>query len=252
MLRFFRFNARFAKSEPDQEAMDAIAHHAESLSTISGERVAKELDQLIMLGADALSPMVATGLARSLTPLGFDIENYAKFLESFKGRMSPSLVGRYAALIGFDQITGFGERLKMSNVMRAAMLYIATPIDDVTSWDDQNWPSKAWSLLPGQNKNWWRNYCLAERFVLAVLLKAQIPAEAMIDSLLRWSPPEFPVKGQDLIEAGFDPGEEIGGILSRLEKIWVDSGFTASKDDLLRKAERLDSESAQGENHGKA
>jgi poly(A) polymerase len=250
MLRFFRFNARFAESEPNKEAMDAIAHHAKSLLTISGERIARELDQLIMLGADALSPMMATGLDRSLTPSGFNIENYVKFLKSFKDINAPSLAGRYAVLIGFDQITDFAERLKMSKVMHATMLYIAMPIDDVSSWDDQNWPGKAWFSLSERNKSWWRSRYLAERFVLAGLSKAHISAEAIIDGLLQWSPPEFPVKGQDLIESGFNPGEEIGVILSRLEKIWVDSDFTTSKDDLLQKAETLGRDSAQRENHG--
>jgi poly(A) polymerase len=251
MLRFFRFNARFAKSKPDQEAMAGITRHAESLSGISGERIAREFDQLIMLGPEALKPMAETGLDRYLTEPGFNLDRYADFLKLFKGPGNPSLAGRYAALTGVDQVEEFAERLKMSNAMRMTMHYVAGAIEGVKLWDDQNWSRKAWRYLQHRNKKWWHPRYLAERFVLAAQSDGFIPPEAVINNLMSWSPPEFPVSGQDLIELGFGSGEKIGAILTGLEEIWVESGFSTSKDELFSMIEGLDMDSTQGERFGK-
>ena len=48
-----------------------------------------------------------------------------------------------------------------------------------------------------------------------------------------WQRPAFPLKGSDLAERGVSPGPEMGNILSRLERDWIASDFTRSKDDLL-------------------
>ena len=51
-----------------------------------------------------------------------------------------------------------------------------------------------------------------------------------------WVAPEFPVKGQDLIELGHAPGPDMGQVLTKLEKRWVESGFALKRDSLLSEA----------------
>jgi poly(A) polymerase len=48
-----------------------------------------------------------------------------------------------------------------------------------------------------------------------------------------WVVPQFPIKGQDLIGRGLEPGPVIGETLARLEDWWVASGFKPSKDEVL-------------------
>jgi poly(A) polymerase len=43
----------------------------------------------------------------------------------------------------------------------------------------------------------------------------------------------FPISGHDLADLGFAPGPALGAELKRLERLWIDSGFTLSKADLL-------------------
>jgi len=52
---------------------------------------------------------------------------------------------------------------------------------------------------------------------------------------MKWQKPVMPIKGADLIEAGFDAGPQIGEKLATLEKQWVSSNFKLSKDELLAK-----------------
>ncbi len=49
-----------------------------------------------------------------------------------------------------------------------------------------------------------------------------------------WTPPAFPVKGQDLLARGVAPGPRVGALLRELEASWIASNFTISREDLLR------------------
>ena len=52
----------------------------------------------------------------------------------------------------------------------------------------------------------------------------------------RWPPPEFPVRGGDLLAFGMDAGPQVGAILRELEVEWVAGGFEAGRDALLARA----------------
>ena len=47
--------------------------------------------------------------------------------------------------------------------------------------------------------------------------------------------PEFPVGGEDLKRLGVKAGKEMGAMLSHLETMWEESGYTLSKEALLEK-----------------
>jgi len=49
----------------------------------------------------------------------------------------------------------------------------------------------------------------------------------------KWKRPHFPLKGQDLLDAGKSVGPEIGKELKRLETAWLESDFKLSRNALL-------------------
>lgn len=54
--------------------------------------------------------------------------------------------------------------------------------------------------------------------------------------LARWRAiglPTFPVNGNDILQAGVPVGKPVGAALSKLRDVWVQSGYTASKEQLL-------------------
>jgi tRNA nucleotidyltransferase/poly(A) polymerase len=55
-------------------------------------------------------------------------------------------------------------------------------------------------------------------------------------ALAAWRVPEKPLKGQDLLDAGMQPGPKLGPILRDLIEAWAASGYTLTKDDLLNQA----------------
>ena len=52
----------------------------------------------------------------------------------------------------------------------------------------------------------------------------------------KWTRPEFPLKGRDLIEIGHEAGPELGNLLSELEDAWIESNFKLSRAKLLSRA----------------
>ena len=46
-------------------------------------------------------------------------------------------------------------------------------------------------------------------------------------------PPKFPISGGDLVTLGLKPGPALGVEFSRLEKLWIESGFALDRENLL-------------------
>jgi poly(A) polymerase len=62
---------------------------------------------------------------------------------------------------------------------------------------------------------------------------------ALLDLPERWTPPGFPIGGEDLLRLGIGKGPPVGEILRRLEADWIAGGFAASRADLIEAARKL-------------
>jgi hypothetical protein len=56
------------------------------------------------------------------------------------------------------------------------------------------------------------------------------------ERLARTEVPPFPITGNDLLSAGFEPGPTLGDRLNALERIWIDSAFQLDREQLLDRA----------------
>ncbi len=65
---------------------------------------------------------------------------------------------------------------------------------------------------------------------------------AKLSALLKraqgWTRPTLPISGKDLVEAGMEPGEQVGQRLRIAEEKWVKSNFALDRDRLLEIATR--------------
>jgi tRNA nucleotidyltransferase/poly(A) polymerase len=59
----------------------------------------------------------------------------------------------------------------------------------------------------------------------------------------KWTPPQFPLKGADLQQAGIPAGPDMGKLLKLLEQEWVDANFVPDRGALLERAALYRSES---------
>ena len=53
------------------------------------------------------------------------------------------------------------------------------------------------------------------------------------DLAMGWQPPVFPLTGKDLAKAGVPKGPGMGKALKALEALWIRSGFSTEKPQLL-------------------
>jgi poly(A) polymerase len=95
--------------------------------------------------------------------------------------------------------------------------YLAHPDRD---WKGKN-PFREMAVH-GVSREWARE--------LAALQNMDVFERAVLGT---WEVPEFPVTGYDLIQLGMRPGPLYGVTLDSLKNLWANSGYTATKEELL-------------------
>ncbi|PHQ68758.1 MAG: CCA tRNA nucleotidyltransferase [Sneathiella sp.] len=225
VLRYFRFFARFSNRNPDPVALAACRAASGNLGNLSAERIRKEFLSLLSTDAPGLSIelMADTGILKAL--IGPDLD-----LALFQALISLSVpsdeMQRLASLLGGarGKIEQVVDRLRLSGRQKKRLISMAEQdISDGMSKQDR--AAALYRLGPATFTDqtillWARNSDNAE---FAIYL----------EEARGWSSPTFPVTGTDLLARGREAGPEMGRQLAALEDIWVTSGFTATKAQLL-------------------
>lgn len=235
ILRFFRFFARFGQGEADKAAMQAISESAQSLDKISGERIAKELAELLLTPSalTGLRALQEAGVDKILTSGGFDLSCYQRLIEVADDAPLPALL---ASLV--DDHQPFAEKLKLSGKMRTAMAYLDSGIGNLDEFSTDDWPQAAYRIKPdfsdtsGHEAAKW----LAFRYAIGAGRTEQGIEENVFNRLAAWEIPSFPVQGRDLLALGYKKGQILGKALAELEEYWIQGQFSCNKDDLLAHA----------------
>jgi poly(A) polymerase len=78
-------------------------------------------------------------------------------------------------------------------------------------------------------------YYLGDDVALRLLLSSDLTDKIKnrMKLILKFTKPEFPICGDDLIKLGFRQGVDLGKVLKKLEIKWVKSNFLIDKDQLL-------------------
>ena len=144
-------------------------------------------------------------------------------------------VRRLAAVLGLSPVAAdaVSDRLKLSNRDRQRLLAAASaaigPSPD---------PQTARTTLYREG---------AQAFVDQVYLRwaeaGGNPNEsayaALLDVARCWTPPVFPLSGEDVLALGFERGPKIGELLGEVERWWVDTGFSADRGACLARLRAL-------------
>jgi poly(A) polymerase/tRNA nucleotidyltransferase (CCA-adding enzyme) len=234
-LRYFRFQARYGRGEPDPAAVAAIWSAVGSLSRLSVERIWMELKRLLAAPdpAGAVALMEETGvLPAILGPASLGASRHLRALAEIGAPPDPML--RFDALLTHGSAEA-ARRLKASNeeVQRLVARYRAGhdilplqptiaeggPDDDAlrrllaeqlperlrdAAWLRQA-VNRAWGWQGPEDAAWAR---FRERV-------AALPR------------PVFPLQGRDALEMGVKPGPEMGRLLAETRRWWLDGGCTA-------------------------
>lgn len=235
ILRFFRFLAWYGgKEKIDAASLKACRLHQAGMNQLSVERIWSELKKLL----SAKDPvrvchiMLTNGILETLLPEANNVDGLEAVikLEAREG-IAPDPLLRLMAMSPREslQMALLAKRLKMSKAETARL---------------RGWADDGAQLSKD----------MSERDKLAAIYRsgkqvivdrARLRAAGEVDPILStrwmsladlamgWQPPEFPVSGKDLSKAGVPKGSGMGKALKALEALWVRSGFSTEKPQLL-------------------
>ncbi|MBT3700443.1 MAG: CCA tRNA nucleotidyltransferase, partial [Alphaproteobacteria bacterium] len=55
----------------------------------------------------------------------------------------------------------------------------------------------------------------------------------------RWRRPQFPLKGQDVLDLGLPPGPQVGELVKAMQAWWIAGEFNADRDACIAELKRL-------------
>ncbi|NMA98662.1 MAG: CCA tRNA nucleotidyltransferase [Phyllobacteriaceae bacterium] len=215
VYRFFRFSASHGNQVFDPEGLAACRDAADELDHISRERVGAEMVRMLALPlvARTLAIMDGLGLVRMERVSVAALERYEAL-----GGMG---VEARMALLGGD-VGRLRSEWRLSNAMGNRVERI-TAASDLIARGDVAWAAYRFGeeaveglAVTAAREDWQRDRLMETARDLGRLPVAPLP-----------------VNGQDLTERGMKPGPEMGSALAMMERAWVESGFLASREELL-------------------
>ncbi len=219
ILRFFRFHAWYGNPENgiDAEALAACATHADGIDNLSHERIGNEMRKLLAAPdpAPSLASMQGSGVLHHVLP-GASTALLA-VLVHLEQQMEepPRWLRRLACIDGNDA----RDRLRLT---RAEARYLR----NLQQGADSDTTVSEFAYRLG-----------AEAAIDVALLRAAtrgIPLpEGLREIAEHAAGQRFPLRGSDITSG--ESGPALGRKLKRLERMWIDSGFTLGRDELLRK-----------------
>lgn len=220
IMRFFRFTARFGKaSNVDEPTITAIEQNIEGMHRISGERIWSELSKILVLARSPNKSFVLhlirrVGLFESIGLPEPSIRHLNSFTKVQRSSSHPAVL--LACFVDTQaEIETFRQRVKFSK---------------------KEWQTTCACL---RYKTWAPLAIVRETFVEG--LDKEIMARVLEfvgdarrgENLLAGEFPKVPVTGTDLTSAGMH-GPTIGQAMKKLRRIWFDSNFTASPDQMIK------------------
>ena len=239
ILRFFRFHAVFGWVEADDEGLDACTAHRGGLDGLSGERINQELFKLLPApgAVEVIDLMAARDVLSHVVPTPADVARFTRMcaIEAATGRQPDGLL-RLAALGlgGADDIAALRQRLVLTNAQTGRLERIAASAQRFTG--DMPEADRREAL-----------YRLGASGFQDAALFAWASADVSPDAgdwatLLRlperWTPPELPVTGADVVAHGIAPGPLVGEIMRGFERWWIEQGFPQEAEAVRRGIEQ--------------
>jgi poly(A) polymerase len=239
-LRFFRFLAEYGNGDaPDPEGLAATIAEKAGLSGLSGERIRAEL--LLLLSAPgaigAVSAMRKAGLLEPVLGAAGNVEALERLaaIEHALGR-APDPVLRLAALtLDAAAPAALQQRLRLSAAETARLAHAGAkdPAFDPRAAEPA---AQAFVYRHGPQ-------AFFDGAVMAWVRSKDAPdARARADRVRlteRWSAPELPVRGSDVLARGVKAGPEVGRVVAAFETWWIGEGFPSDPKKIADKLDEL-------------
>ena len=214
ILRLFRFQATLGATAA-QDALDACSTWREGMSTLSGERIEKEMMKLMgsKNPVPSVQSLIDTGVYFSIFATSPDMTRFRRVVSA-----TESAEVRLAALFEDDTdahrtMIAWKSSNELSRRVRGAS---SGPV----SMERGDLKAEAYNIgfdtLRDRMVLTWAEECDPD---MSVTDLHDLIGEVATDI------PVFPIKGQDIVDAGVAPGPNIGRVLKDVEAWWKSSGY---------------------------
>ncbi len=234
ILRFFRFHSAYGKGAPDKKGLAASAKFSSKIKTLSRERVTQEFTKILMgeKPQKILEVMQTAKILPDILGKGFHPDRIGSELkiEKIAGVLEKDVIFavRFFIALGFS----FKENAKFSNHLILNKKQISL-LNDITKikMDTQRLNQLFFAEML-YFYQW--NSVAASLIIFAV--KENMPVSEFKKTWKIFKDtkrPVFMISGKDLKALGYSEGIEMGKKLKSLEKKWIESDFTRTRQELL-------------------
>lgn len=227
ILRYYRFVQRFGeggKKTLDVASHSAVQRHQNSLPILSKERIQSELFKILshptpqsivrLMNADGVFRVLFNRCAQD----GKAFDRLITLQEDFSPEAELQVLERLFFLLPGDEAF-YGETLRLSrrqlNLLSALFRVQSLPLTLRTLFGLRHWEGED----------------VARMKVDLTLTHIPQPEEKARAFYARLNQPQpaFPLKGADLLQSGIAPGRQVGLLLKRVEKFWLEREGTPDK-----------------------
>ncbi len=237
ILRFFRFYAKFGKTSPDKEALDACIKYKGCLRNIAIERVRDELFKILVTPNAAVSMKII-----------YDNDILAYFLPKSKHLDALDRLAKLVADIKYEG--NFLRRLFVLYQPKAAAAENMANTLRFTKKQKEvflRWAKidlRPEQIMPLQPRlkliyRYGKQFCIDKVLMGAAIYDFDAPSlNRLLTEIENAVVPIFPIRGRDIVNSGITGDRQIGQELNRLEQMWTDSGFNLTREELLNSIKR--------------
>ncbi|MDR7118347.1 poly(A) polymerase [Caulobacter sp. BE254] len=234
--RFFRFHAWYGRGEADHEALAACQALKDGIETLAAERIQKEL--LKLLAADdprpALRLMAATGVLSAILPAVQSLARLEGLITIENEQLfenDPEL--RLAALMPEDPKVAeqVADDLRLSNAQKERLVQAVGQSPRLVSWMS---PREIRRVVYALGLK-----AFSDRVKLAWAASGRSAATPQWRGLLAlgesWTPPAFPLTGEEVLKAGVPKGPLVGQVMREVELWWIDQDFIEDRFSIIER-----------------
>lgn len=248
ILRFFRFFAHYGRPPYNTAAFNACRKNAEHLSQVSAERISHEILKTLIATdpTDAFTMMRDAHVLEVILPeaTAFGTLRAASWLAQ-RGividGLKPDPIRRLGAVMSPDADVGsLAKRLKLSNRERKRLIAMTRLAPKMSAISD--------AVTTHKLIHEYGNEAVADAGIIAWAARLAghgrlnpdetAARRAQLEAASAWTPPTFPIGGDDARALGIAPGPDIGVALRSVEDWWADGDFQADRDTCLSRLKK--------------
>ena len=220
IVRYLRFCVQYNIKYSDPKIINSIKLNLNGIKNLSKERVLGELYKIFSL--KNINILLENEEIKNIFLLIFPEFKYQERLKKNIFFENPELIFSLLLVDEKDNYEYFCHKYKVSNKLKKNLSFIAN--NYIKFKEEKNFLKK--DLKKNIYNHGKENIILLIKFIYCVELKfsTKLLGNLLVD-VDKIKIPSFPFDGQYLKEQGLTEGKEIGFVLKKLEKEWLDKDF---------------------------